>query len=111
MEDVIDKLVAKASGQFIYASTVNGFVSSMRHKPSERLDMLLGHLNAGNLKPFEQLDSLYSAIFQAIDQVNRAGTLRILGAAIVLLISQGEPTSLFFHKFSQMASEPIPYSS
>ena len=70
MEGVIDQLIAKASGQFIYASTVDGFVSSMRHKPSERLDILLGHFHAGKLKPFEQLDTLYLAIFHAVDHVN-----------------------------------------
>ncbi|KAF8905852.1 hypothetical protein CPB84DRAFT_1771347 [Gymnopilus junonius] len=40
--EVIDKLVRKASGQFIYASTVEKFVSSPRHKPAERLDIILG---------------------------------------------------------------------
>jgi len=66
--EVIDKLVTKASGQFIYASTVDRFIGSIRHNPSERLDILLGNLDAGSLKPFEQLDSLYSVIFHAIDQ-------------------------------------------
>ena len=91
MEGVIDRLVSKASGQFIYASTVDRFISSIRHKPSERLDILLGHLNAGKLKLFEQLDSLYSVIFHAVDQVDRAGMLRVLGAAMVLSIFQEQP--------------------
>jgi hypothetical protein len=52
-QEVIDKLVAKASGQFIYASTVDRFISSIRHNPAERLDVLLGNLDAGRLKPFE----------------------------------------------------------
>jgi hypothetical protein len=110
MEGVIDKFVAKASGQFIYASTVEGFVSSMRHKPCERLDILLGHLDAGNLKPFEQLDSLYSFIFHAVDQVDRAGMLRVLGVAMVLSVYQEErppPRSYY----TEVNSDPIPYSS
>ena len=110
MEGVIDQLVAKASGQFIYASTVDRFISSMRHKPSEQLDILLGHPNARNLKPFEQLDSLYSVIFHAVDRVDRAGTLRVLGAAMVLSVFQEErppPRSYY----SEMNSDPIPYSS
>jgi hypothetical protein len=82
--EVIDKLVAKASGQFIYASTVDKFISSIRHHPAERLDVLLGNLDAGRLKPFEQLDSLYSVIFHAIDQADLAGALRILGILMVL---------------------------
>ena len=105
MEGVIDRLVAKASGQFIYASTVDRFISSMRHKPSERLDILLGHFNAGKLKPFEQLDSLYSVIFHAVDQVDRAGMLRVLGAAMVLSIFQEHPI------WDNDISSPSAYSS
>ena len=113
MEGVIDKLVAKASGQFIYASTVDRFVNSMRYKPSERLDILLGHLNAGELKPFEELDSLYSVIFHGVDRVYRAGTLRVLGAALVLLVFQEElsPTPSIWTYESEMISNPKPYSS
>ena len=83
-QEVIDELVAKASGQFIYASTVDRFISSIRHNPAERLDVLLGNLDAGRLKPFEQLDSLYSVIFYAVDQANLAGMLRVLGIVMVL---------------------------
>ena len=111
MEDVIDNLVAKASGQFIYASTVDRFISSMRHKPSERLDILLGHLNAGELKPFEQLDTLYSVIFHAVDRVYRAGTLRALGTAIILSGFQEECTpAVVVYSGSKLTSDPRPYS-
>jgi hypothetical protein len=108
MEGVIDKFVTKASGQFIYASTVDGFVSSMRHKPSERLDMLLGHLDAGNLKPFEQLDSLYSVIFHNVDRVDRAGTLRVLGTAMVLSFFQEDIPTYDWH--DPIPPDPQPYS-
>ena len=102
-QEVIDKLVAKASGQFIYASTVDKFISSIRHNPAERLDVLLGNLDAGNLKPFEQLDSLYSIIFHAIDQADLVGVLRVLGIVMVL--------SLHRHKrFIPPAHDPSPYS-
>jgi hypothetical protein len=90
-QEVIDKLVAKASGQFIYASTVDRFICSIRHNPAERLDVLLGNLDAGRSKPFEQLDSLYSVIFHAIDQANLAGTLRVLGIIMVLSLHDRAP--------------------
>ena len=83
-QEVIDELVAKASGQFIYASTIDKFVGSIRHHPAERLDVLLGNLDAGRLRPFEQLDSLYSVIFHGIDQADLAGALRVLGVLMVL---------------------------
>ena len=85
-QEVIDKLVAKASGQFIYASTVDRFISSIRHNPAQRLDILLGHLDSGKLKPFEQLDTLYSVIFHAIDAIDLAGALRVLGVALVISV-------------------------
>ncbi|KDR84403.1 hypothetical protein GALMADRAFT_1340843, partial [Galerina marginata CBS 339.88] len=79
-QGVIDNLVAKASGQFIYASTVDRFISSIRHNPAERLDMLLSNVNVGILNPFEPLDALYSTIFRTVDITDIAGTLRLLGA-------------------------------
>jgi len=103
-QEVIDKLVAKASGQFIYVSTVDRFIGSIRHNPAERLDILLGNLDAGRLKPFEQLDSLYSVIFHAIDQADLADTLRVLGIVMVL--------SLHHYRTSYPPSpnNPVPYS-
>jgi hypothetical protein len=38
----MDCLVQKASGQFIYASTVMKFVESRRHRPTERLKVIFG---------------------------------------------------------------------
>jgi hypothetical protein len=42
LPDVLEQLVRKSSGQFIYASTVIHYVSSIRHKPVDRLDIILG---------------------------------------------------------------------
>ncbi|KDR84245.1 hypothetical protein GALMADRAFT_703397 [Galerina marginata CBS 339.88] len=80
---VIDALVAKASGQFIYVSTVVKFVGSPRHNPAKRLDIILGSIDAGCLKPFEQLDMLYSTIFLNIDDIDQSDVLRVLGALLV----------------------------
>ena len=105
-QGVIDKLVAKASGQFIYVSTVDKFINSIRHNPAERLDVLLGNVDGGRLKPFEQLDSLYSVIFHAIDQADLVGTLRVLGIIMVLSL---HPRRSFIRSFST-SNNPIPYS-
>ena len=102
--EVIDKLVAKASGQFIYASTVDRFIGSIRHNPAERLDILLGNLDGGRLKPFEQLDSLYSVIFHAIDQADLAGALRVLGIFMVLSLHRSRPS------YVSSSNNPMPYS-
>jgi hypothetical protein len=104
-QKVINNLVAKASGQFIYASTVDRFIGSIRHNPAERLNILLGNLDAGRSKPFEQLDSLYSAIFHAIDQADLAGALRVLGIVVVLSYH------IFFHpSYAPSSDDPFPYS-
>ena len=42
LPDVIEQLVRKSSGQFIYASTIIRYVSSVRHRPVDRLDIVLG---------------------------------------------------------------------
>jgi len=39
--DVLEGLVKKSSGQFIYASTVVKYVSSIRHHPLDRLNVIL----------------------------------------------------------------------
>ena len=103
-QEVTDKLVAKASGQFIYASTVDRFIGSIRHNPAERLDVLLGNLDAGRLKPFEQLDSLYSVIFHAIDQADLAGALRVLGIVMVLSLHRR------LNDYIPSPDDPVPYS-
>lgn len=80
----INILVKKASGQFIYASTVIKFVESSRHNPACRLGVILGSETPcnGNLKPFGQLDNLYATIFQGIDEKDRTAVLTILATLL-----------------------------
>ncbi|KAF9473137.1 hypothetical protein BDN70DRAFT_886136 [Pholiota conissans] len=65
-EKDIDRLLSKASGQFIFASTVVKFIDSPRHDPAERLDIILGLSAPGNETPFMQLDTLYHFIFSTV---------------------------------------------
>ncbi|KDR82286.1 hypothetical protein GALMADRAFT_135644 [Galerina marginata CBS 339.88] len=65
----IDGLVQKSSGQFIYAATVMKFVESSRHRPTERLNMIFGLATPGKNAPFAELDSLYTHIFESVDDV------------------------------------------
>ncbi|KDR76921.1 hypothetical protein GALMADRAFT_419203 [Galerina marginata CBS 339.88] len=96
--EIIDQLVAKASGQFIYVSTVDKFVSSSRHNPVKRLDIILGTISAGNLKPFEQLDKLYSVIFSTVESEALPATLRILGVLLVPLTWGSSRTPEFIER-------------
>ncbi|KAF8147708.1 hypothetical protein B0H34DRAFT_280863 [Crassisporium funariophilum] len=71
-------LMNKSSGQFIYAATVVRYVTSLRHQPPERLEVVLKLTpppnNSGN--PFAQLDALYMTVFSSVVEIEAA--LRIL---------------------------------
>jgi hypothetical protein len=78
----INTLVKKASGQFIYATTVIKFVEPSRHNPACRLRIVLGSETPGNLKPFGQLDDLYATIFQGIDEKDQTAVLAMLATLL-----------------------------
>ncbi|KDR68256.1 hypothetical protein GALMADRAFT_1049183, partial [Galerina marginata CBS 339.88] len=77
-EEVLDQVVDKTSGQFIYAATVAKFVKSTRHRPQNRLEIVLGLHPAGSLRdmPFAELDELYHHIFRSV--LNLDDVLRVL---------------------------------
>ncbi|KDR77817.1 hypothetical protein GALMADRAFT_245920 [Galerina marginata CBS 339.88] len=76
----IQSLVQRASGQFIYASTVIKYVDSAQHRPVERLDAVLRISNPIGDIPFAELDCLYRHIFASVHNIK--GVLRILGAIL-----------------------------
>jgi hypothetical protein len=67
--DVFNQLVEKSSGQFIYASTVIHYVSSIRHKPMDRLDIVLGICPPQKNLPFAELDALYMHILAGVEEI------------------------------------------
>ncbi|KDR71778.1 hypothetical protein GALMADRAFT_253523 [Galerina marginata CBS 339.88] len=84
LETALQKLVTTASGQFIYASTVAKYISSLRHPPAARLNIVLGLRPPPSDKdlPFTQLDTLYRQLFSVIDEDNLPIVLKILGLLI-----------------------------
>ncbi|THU83112.1 hypothetical protein K435DRAFT_971701 [Dendrothele bispora CBS 962.96] len=76
-QGVIDNLVQRASGQFIYASTLIKYVSDEHSHPMERLELALG-LPIGDPDAFSDLDLLYRQIMSS--SRNRPRLLQILGA-------------------------------
>jgi NACHT domain len=78
---VLSTLVQKSSGQFIYAATVIKYVSSNRHQPTRRLEIVLGIQPLRNDRPFSELDALYLGILSSIQDVK--ATLRLLGVLIL----------------------------
>ncbi len=69
---LVDEIVTKSSGQFIYASVVVKFVSDPRSNPYEQLEIVRGLRPSGNLTPFAQLDGLYRHIFSRVQNISRA---------------------------------------
>ena len=81
--DILDVLVEKSSGQFIYASTVVKYVSSIRHQPADRLNIVLGIRppRHAHEMPFGELDALYTHIFTSVE--DRKAVLLILGFSLL----------------------------
>ncbi|KDR81237.1 hypothetical protein GALMADRAFT_136264 [Galerina marginata CBS 339.88] len=80
-EDMMETIVERSSGQFIYASTVLNFVASPRHQPTDRLEIVLGVRPAIGEAPFAELDALYTHVFSGVDDI--VAVQQILGLLIV----------------------------
>ncbi|PPQ86919.1 hypothetical protein CVT25_009805 [Psilocybe cyanescens] len=75
----MDYLVSKASGQFVYASTVAKFVKSPRDRPMDRLKIIRNASPPGNNVPFAELDELYKLILGSIEPSRLEKVLDIFG--------------------------------
>ncbi|KAF8968854.1 hypothetical protein BDZ97DRAFT_332891 [Flammula alnicola] len=77
----IYSLVEKSSGQFIYSSVVMKYVSSLRHRPTDRLEVILGLRSAPYDTPFAELDALYMHIFSSLEVLDAA--LLVIGLIVL----------------------------
>ncbi|KAM6490289.1 hypothetical protein JOM56_014266, partial [Amanita muscaria] len=59
---IIDTLVSKSSGQFIYASTVIKYIGAEYESAVERLNIIVGLKPSTGKSPFSELDALYTEI-------------------------------------------------
>jgi len=82
-QDVVDQLVDKASGQFIYATTVIRYIIFAYHSPEERLAVIRGLLEKrpGD-KPYRHLDELYSHVVRNANR--QADMLKIVTLIIII---------------------------
>ncbi|KAF7369281.1 WD40 repeat-like protein [Mycena venus] len=87
--EIIDYLVQKSSGYFIYASTLIEFIDDRNFRPTERLEVIMGTKEADFGSPFAALDQLY---IQILSQVHaRPQLLRILAVfAAQIMLSASE---------------------
>jgi len=98
--DVLDRLVQKSSGQFIYASTVVKYISSIRHQPADRLNVILGIRPPRHARemPFGELDALYTHIFTSVEDIETV--LLLLGFCLL-------PSSRYY--YVHMNAEALEY--
>ena len=75
-------LVQKSSGQFIYPATIVRYISSPRHNPTLRLNVVLRLRPLSGESPFAQLDALYRHILLSCEDVELA--LHIIGVCLLL---------------------------
>ena len=93
---VLDDLIEKASGQFIYPATVLKFVDDPNYRPTDLLNLITSIptivSSPSTPKPLVALDLLYSQILSTA--CNKQRTLDILGALMAmqdaLMSMQGE---------------------
>ncbi|KAJ7090119.1 hypothetical protein C8R44DRAFT_564815, partial [Mycena epipterygia] len=76
LQEVVEQLVRKSSGYFIYASTVIKFIDDKRFRPTEGLEIIMGIAEPEFESPFSALDQLYGQILAAVPP--RPQLLRIL---------------------------------
>ncbi|PPQ75427.1 hypothetical protein CVT24_013071 [Panaeolus cyanescens] len=63
-QSVINEIVGKSSGQFIYAATVVRYVEKCQGVPSTQLEGLLSSTFPKSAHPFAELDALYTSIIK-----------------------------------------------
>ena len=81
---VIEELVDRASGQFVYAATVVRFIANAYGDPNHFLEIILGLRSSGNHRPFDTLDALYHAIFHNIEDEVRKQIVRTVAISRAL---------------------------
>ena len=74
-DDQFYQLTYKASGQFIYATIVVGYVESSLHRPQQRLDAILGLRPPFKDLPFSELDALYLHLLNSVDTPSKAADI------------------------------------
>jgi len=84
--EIIDILVRRSSGHFIYPSIVVNYVGALDDNPSDRLKVicgLLGHKVAAEERPFRRLDALYSQVLASIQPNSLPTILNAFSFALV----------------------------
>ncbi|KAJ7878471.1 hypothetical protein B0H13DRAFT_1631176, partial [Mycena leptocephala] len=92
--DIVEALVDKSSGHFVFVSTVIKFIDDKRFRPVERLNVILGIKNSVSASPFDTLDQFYHQIISDVPVDFRDQLLGILAVimerSLILCVEQIE---------------------
>ena len=89
VQAVVNDIMTRSSGQFIYASVVIQFISSSPEHPPTQLDMILSDNPAGlATAAFTELDALYRRIFTRIDKESKY--VKAIAALLTCIILTNE---------------------
>jgi hypothetical protein len=81
--DILDSLVQKSSGYFIYASTVIKFIDEKYSRPTERLAAIQNRTPTDSDAPFGALDQVYTEILSRVPAQYRSKLCDTLQCAIL----------------------------
>ncbi|KAF7334902.1 AAA-16 domain-containing protein [Mycena sanguinolenta] len=91
--DVLEELVRKSSGYFIYASTIIKFIGDEDYHPPQRLAMVQDTSSTGSASPFEVLDQLYLTILASARR--QSDLIQIICAIVIFRLVPRSIDQLF----------------
>ncbi|KAF7372981.1 putative nwd2 protein [Mycena sanguinolenta] len=91
--DVLQNLVNKSSGHFIYASTIIKFIDDRNYRPTQRLAVVQNPESSGSESAFDTLDQLYMTILSSAPRQSQL--IPILCIIIHFNVAVGDIDKLF----------------
>ncbi|KAJ6484239.1 hypothetical protein C8R45DRAFT_297800 [Mycena sanguinolenta] len=90
--DILEDLVEKSSGYFIYPATIIKFIDDKNYRPTQRLTVVQGGNSAGS-EPFDALDQLYMTVLSSSPR--QAELILILCVVVNLQLDLRQAEQLF----------------
>ncbi|KAJ7775231.1 hypothetical protein B0H14DRAFT_2401723 [Mycena olivaceomarginata] len=100
---ILNKLVDKSSGYFIYASTVIKFIDDKYFRPTERLAIVVGLIAVPDSEsPYGPLDQLYTQILSGVRPTARPRLLKILSLGFAMESTSRQRITLTLHDIEEL---------
>ncbi|KAF5329719.1 hypothetical protein D9619_009489 [Psilocybe cf. subviscida] len=79
----VKALVARASGQFIYASVVMKFIAGHGRHPAESLQTIIDLKASSGARPYDELDAVYAQVLSTIETENVEFIQTLMGCLLL----------------------------